>query len=93
MNAKNIALAAATLFVATGASAQGPAAKVHGWTAPRHGVIDNIVSRVQMDALIDSVVDSPVKVAAKHDWTVARTGDTDRGIEVAAVGNTARVRS
>jgi hypothetical protein len=54
-------IAAAALATSTGAIAQStntqqPAAK------PRHAVLENIISRVQMDALISKVVATDVPV-------------------------------
>jgi hypothetical protein len=62
-----ILIAAAALLVSTGASAQSHGNRSADAT-PRHAVLDNIIGRVQMDALIDTVIDTdvaPVRVAAK----------------------------
>jgi len=54
---------AAALFVSTGASAQSPGAGGHGApnrpaASAHHAVLDNIIGRVQMDALIGTLVDT-----------------------------------
>ena len=58
-------IAATALLVSTGVSAQSNAR--HTGASARHAVLDNIIDRVQMDALIDSVADvevTPARAAA-----------------------------
>ena len=77
--------AAAALLVSTGASAQSSNAR-HTGASVRHAVLDNIIDRVQMDALIDSVADvevapAPVR-AASASFAANVAGDTARSARV-----------
>jgi len=76
-------IAAVALLVSTGASAQSSGARQPAASA-RHAVLDNIIGRVQMDALIDTVVDVEVAPEGVSD-TRASTG-----IAANIAGNTAR---
>jgi hypothetical protein len=78
-------IAAAALLVSTGASAQS--AKTSNGAAARHAVLANIIDRVQMDALIDTVVDVEVTPTRAADTTSASlaaniVGDTARSSRV-----------
>ena len=80
-------IAAAALFASSGVSAKPldtigrAAAPVRMAAASRHAVLDNIIGRVQMDALIGTIVASDV----------AKPSRAPRAVAYAAV-NTAKLR-
>ena len=76
MKAKYFAAAAAFL-IASGASAQSPVARPHqaGATA-RHAVLDNIMSRVQMDALIGTIVETEAQAPTRLAADAVAAGNT-----------------
>lgn len=72
---------AAALLVSTGASAQSLDARHHGAAvrpavAARHAVLDNIIGRVQMDALISTLVETEIVAPTRLAADAVASGNT-----------------